>query len=90
MNRVHDKPVEIAAARQDAESTSRLLIHAANALKDTARIPRAAHVAYAQTVLAHRSDLIARVRLRQYAEAATAYEGARVALADLANERTVA
>lgn len=90
MNSLH--ATEIAAAKQDFESTARLLIHAANALKDTARIPRAAHIGYAQTILTHRTDLIARVRLRQYAEAATAYEGARVAVADLANtnQRTTA
>ena len=74
---------EIAAARQDLKSTGRLLVHAANAMKDTARIPREAAVGYAQTILMHRTDLIARVRLDQYVKAATAYEGARVALADL-------
>jgi hypothetical protein len=75
--------IETKAARQDLESTSRLLTHAANALKDTARLPRIAPVAYAQAILERRTDLIARVRLNQYAEAATAYEGARTALAGL-------
>ena len=81
----HD--VEVKAARQDVESTGRLLVHAANAMKDTAGIPRTAHLGYAQTILTHRTDLIARVHLAQFAEAATTYEGARVALADL--ERTM-
>jgi hypothetical protein len=77
------RDVEVAAVRQDVASTGRLLVHAANALKDTAGLPRVAPVTYAQAILERRNDLAARVRLGQYAEAATAYEGARVALADL-------
>ena len=62
------------------------LAHAANAVKDCACIPRSAHIAYAQIILTLRADggdERAARKLREYEQAATDYEGARVALADL-------
>ncbi len=80
------RDVAINAARQDVESAARLLAHAANAVKDCACIPRSAHIAYAQIILTLRADggdERAARKLREYEQAATDYEGARVALADL-------
>lgn len=78
--------LEISAAWQDVESTGRLVASAAYWMKSTAGIPQDAPIGFAQAILTQRTDRgdeVAARKLREFDEAATAYEGARVALADL-------
>lgn len=78
--------LEISAARMDVECTTHRLIASMNWIKDVTRTPRYGHIEFAMVKLRDRvehGDSTAVRAMRAYEEAATDYEGARVALAEL-------
>ena len=78
--------VEIAAARMDLWCATSVLANVAYWMRAHAGVPQTASVWYAHPVLQQRAengDRTAARKLAEFDQAATAYEGARVALADL-------
>lgn len=78
--------LEISAARMELQCTGSILATVAYWMRILAGVPQSASVWYAYTFLqqrAEKGDRAAARKLAEFHEAATAYEGARVALADL-------
>jgi hypothetical protein len=88
-----DHATEVSAARMDLQCTGSILASAAYWMRVLAGIPQDAPIGFAQAILtqrADRGDKTAARKLAEFDEAATAYEGARTALATLIDERTAA